>query len=139
MRKILFRGKPKSELIDWIYGCYFWSELSGKHYIMGVSKDYGYTNIEVIPETVGQYTGLKDKNGKEIFEGDIVKGDIPELFPHYTGRTGKVEWGESAWIVDFSDRYPAYDLKKVGFCSFGNYEVIGNIHDTPELLEDSND
>ena len=133
MREILFRGK-RVDNGEWTIS----GDIRQLNY-GGVYLWHRGNWIEVYPETVGQYTGLTDKNGKEIFEGDIVKGDIPELFPHYTGRTGKVEWGESAWIVDFSDRYPAYDLKKVGFCSFGNYEVIGNIHDTPELLEDSND
>ena len=125
MRKILFRGKPKSELIDWIYGCYFWSELSGKHYIMGVSKDYGYTNIEVIPETVGQYTGLKDKNGKEIFEGDICKSIYG---------ISRVIWsdGRSAFMMRFCD----YPHEIIGFEEIqDSIEIIGNIYDTPELLE----
>ena len=128
--RILFRGKPKTDLIDWIYGCYFWSELSGKHYIMGVSKDYGYTNIEVIPETVGQYTGLTDKNGKEIFEGDIVKGkDNSEKSVKVCGY---VDFMNGSYVVagDLITRYRWIDY---------DLEVIGNIHDTPELLEASDD
>lgn len=131
MRKILFRGKPKTDLIDWIYGCYFWSELSGKHYIMGVSKDYGYTNIEVIPETVGQYTGLKDKNDKGIFEGDIL------TYPHAEEET-IVEFANdvSGFRVIPNTSNAPYVQHWTWLHNVARYaEIIGNIHDTPELLE----
>ena len=82
--------------------------------------------VEVIPETVGQYTGLTDKNGKEIFEGDIVKGkdnsdkDIKVC--------GYVDFMNGSFVVagDLITRYRWVDYE---------LEVIGNIHDTPELLE----
>ncbi len=132
MREILYKGKPKNELIDWVYGYYFYSELTCKHYIMGESKDYGYTCIEVIPETVGQYTELNDKNGTKIFEGDIVKynlyvnGDITE-------EKETVRYSE--YTADYSPFSSAYSCDG---CCYGvaieETEVIGNIHDTPELL-----
>ena len=130
--RILFRGKPKTDLIDWIYGCYFWSELSGKHYIMGVSKDYGYTNIEVIPETVGQYTGLSDKNGKEIFEGDIVikrtNRGKENCIVKFDG--GMFHCGYGGGSSTPTHRYTLEDKQ---------IKIIGNIHDTPELLEVEDD
>lgn len=134
MREILFRGfhergtgKDKiflnGEWIqgEWVQGYLFtiWEEA----YIL-----WGMTNCipdmtEVIPETVGQYTGLKDKNGKKIFEGDIVQDNI--IF-------GEVAWDDktaSFIIDDIQDGYQGYSdwIHKI--------EVIGNIHSNPELLE----
>ena len=133
MHKILFRGKPKNELIDWVYGYYFYSELTCKHYIMGESKDYGYTCIEVIPETVGQYTGLKDKNGTKIFEGDIVQTN---KFFLSVGLNAKYVIEYDVEIACFIGTMQKGNVKH--FTTFQNdsdqFEVIGNIHDNPELL-----
>lgn len=127
MREILYKGKPKNELIDWVYGYYFYSELTCKHCIMGESKDYGYNCIEVIPETVGQYTGLKDKNGTKIFEGDIIR-----VFDVWCGGVKKVVWWESEASFKLSKdgkTYLCLDTAIEKGC-----KVIGNIHDNPELL-----
>ena len=81
-----------------------------------------------------QYTGLKDKNGTKIFEGDVLIGDIPELVSSQN-LIGIVEYEESAFIVKFPNR-KSWQIQKVGFCSFINYRVISNIYDNPELIKE---
>ncbi len=130
MREILFRGKARSAFGDrWIYGDYVY--YAGGHQIWAQEEnDRG--NYLVDPSTLGQFTGLIDKHGVKIFEGDILKG----LRYHDFGQGGEyvpcqyvVTW-DAKW-VRFSPLHLfsgyVYDLK--------NFEVIGNIHDNPELLE----
>ena len=129
MREILFRGKRKDNG-EWIYGdlIHWWGRHNTKPDIQI------YNNIQrfnVIPETVGQYTGLTDKNGKHIFEGDII--DTPD-------RLIKVAWltGNAQFDLNFI-RY-AHDIiitnfKGIYMRDLKEYEVIGNIHDNKELLD----
>lgn len=80
--------------------------------------------VEVIPETIGQYTGLTDKNGKKIFEGDIIQSPDGEIF--------SVEWQpfSVAWRIKNSKRCFLAFMRCLDM-----FKVIGNIHDNPELLE----
>ena len=125
MREILFRGKRK-DCNSWETGYYSEYDFSGgrKHFINGFE-------YEVYPETVGQFTGLTDKNGKKIFEGDILKFS-------YTGKNHGVEGTEA--VVFKNGKFGVewgWHKEMVALDGFANttIEVIGNIHDNPELVE----
>lgn len=127
MREILFRGKVKNTN-EWQYGdLRHWTKKS-----VGIHHQELHTTLRVIPETVGQYTGLIDKNGKRIFEGDII--DTPD-------RLIKVVWFERNAQFDLNFIKHAHDKKIINFKGIEmrdlkEYEVIGNIHDNPELLKE---
>ena len=126
MREILFRAKRKDNG-EWVYGdllknidCIKIREQEKD--IARIAKSY-----EVIPETVGQLTGLKDINGKKIFEGDIVTG----LF-NYTDIIGHIVYGSDATF--FIERKGLYGI---GLNNAEDWlEVVGNIHDNKELFKD---
>ena len=146
MREILFRGK-RTDNGEWAEGYYacesnhacFAYELKYHHYIFkDVFLDWnlgGLEKYEVIPETVGQYTGFTDKNGKKIFEGDI----ITELDGGMDGIPRKVVWREAymQYGCPLVRRHWAYGNNDCGLWMMQseNIEVIGNIHDNPELLK----
>lgn len=94
--------------------------------------------IEVVPETVGQYTGLTDKNGTRVFEGDILK--IIHKYQSPFDDDTKEYTDIDADVVHFDDEGLCFSYGKSPFlCVVDNvtaeYEIIGNIHDNPELLE----
>lgn len=136
MREILFRGKANGGCC-WVYGHYAvlndgyrldWK----RHYLLSgelrYNDQYGKEDVrkvEIDPNTLGQYTGLKDKNGKRIFEGDVVTFKTTA----YSFKPCIVEYRNDTaqFVVRKNDRsYPMAD----DFV----YEVIGNIHDNPELI-----
>lgn len=127
MREILFRGK--AAVGTWIESdsiLQFEDHPIKKCRVVTLFQaDEGW--VEVIPETVGQYTGLTDKNGRKIFEGDIVK---------YGDTVHKVVFEQRNGTAYFGLVYSGLET-----LPFGNYqdlrqiEVIGNIHDNPELLK----
>ena len=131
MRDILFRGKRKDNR-EWVYG-YVYRIWERVYILWGMTNDVP-NMIEVDPETVGQYTGLTDKNGKKIFEGDVV-------YSIYSKKNYPVLFGEYTYIDDYGDEQGAcgwYNEEGDYSTAFGNpeewAEVIGNIHDNPELL-----
>ena len=123
MREVLFRGKRKDNG-EWVYGQY--CELrDGKTTIPCI-----YYKGEIIKETLGQYTGLTDKNGKKIFEGDIVQyyGTYPLEVYIEKGHT-KIRWYDTISTLNCNELFYGTDN------FYGECEIIGNIHDNPELLK----
>lgn len=136
MREILFRGKRKDNS-EWVYGNYAVTDNNGKQHFIFQNKAFEF---EVDPETVGQFTGLTDDNGKKIFEGDIL--GITNDDPDYDYIT-KVYLDCDTLCVDVQGQ--DYDYTSIGFAieiwddECDQVEVIGNIYDNPELLEVRND
>lgn len=122
-REILFRGKSFKG--EWIYGYLIAYEGSSQ---IGVLKNPDVMDfVKVKPNTVGQFTGLYDKNGKRIFEGDVVKRTVNmRYYADCDGIETKIH----------NIEYFGIELLPFSECGFymEEYEVIGNVHDNPELL-----
>lgn len=141
MRTFKFRGK-RIDNGEWIYGSLVVEAYPDFcNYFIRTKDEEDWTSrykdVPVDKNTLGQFTGLYDKNNKEIYEGDIIIGDIPELISSQN-LIGIVEYEGSAFIIKFPNR-ASWQIQKVGFCSFTNYKVIGNMYDNPELLEEQTD
>lgn len=133
MREILFRGYSTAERM-WIYGDL--SHTTDK--IVHISNENCFIGVK--PETVGQYTGLTDKNGKKIFEGDICRfrewsnGDMCWI--------GKVHYEYQQFVISGEKNKECATPFTLVMSRFipENIEIIGNIHDNPELMAgDTND
>lgn len=135
MREILFRGKSKITN-EWVIGDLL--VYAGNTEIWSDSE-LGKFAASVIPETVGQFTGLTDKNGKKIFEWDIVTGsaysqewigvivwidEIASFGVRYRHRSDPTTWEKSSILKRTSK----------GFTDEFAAEVIGNVHDNPKLI-----
>lgn len=128
MREILFRGKTDNK---WVYGVPIY--LRKEAYIV---RDFclggSYTDDWVEEESVGQFTGLTDKNGVKIFEGDIVIFNRGRNLPNTNPRPRAVFFDErNVQFTMYASPYATLQKDMMSEC-----EVIGNIHDNPELLED---
>lgn len=149
MRDILFRGK-RVDSGKWIEGFYFHfhkttycfaDDDDGNNDIHRIAyeemSDWNLPNrhlmTDVDPETIGQYTGLTDKNGKRIFEGDIIKETTDNELLVVEGTTA---WGFDFRYVDEEDAYTtAFDIGIDDNAYLRTSIVVGNIYDNPELLE----
>ena len=139
MREILFRGKTKSG--DWVYGDLLNVGVDYDYAIRTYGgREHGQVN-SVNEKTIGQYTGLTDKNGTKIFEGDIVKitDTIVDFettaYIEFGNPNGLYNWG---WQLVPLQKKP-FAVEILHWCDMEEtgafIEVIGNIHDNPELLK----
>ena len=133
MRETLFRGK-RVDNDDWVYGDLIHRQVwSTQLTIIRISDDgfNHYEEFEVKPETVGQFTGLTDKNDKKIFEGDVVKS-------YFCGELGKKPMTVE-FRIERGGWFPFACGDGCGCCEVDTYppkytEAIGNVHDNHELL-----
>lgn len=148
MREILFRGKCK-ETGRWFTGQYIHlhkttycvkedyeadKENNIHQIVFEKMTDWGLPNrhlrVDVIPETVGQYTGLTDKNGNRIYENDILNCEVVGIqYP------AKVVFKNGSFGVAYTHRGIDYFNPFTSFVESVEFEIIGNIHDNPELLK----
>ena len=150
MREIKFRGK-EIDTGKWVYGglfkepappqCFektledkYWIVYPNPRYMPDWNLPYEMVRTDIEKETIGQYTGLKDKNGKEIYEGDIVfiKGETKLL-----DITGKVEYSNIlAQFIITNTGSIVNEAEPLGDYEEEDIEIIGNGFDNPELLEE---
>lgn len=138
MRKSLYRAK-RIDNGEWIYG-----DLLTPTDIMDVWEISENTGMgdrhEVDPDTIGQYTGRADKNGKMIFEGDYLGEHCSNDCGTWLSKYGVVTWWESDARYVLTDKEGiANDLtyeEAVAALHWDDLEVIGNIHDSPDLLDE---
>ena len=125
IREVIFRGK-RTDNGEWVKG-YLYITHIGAHEIGSYDAEINIERLtfDVIPETVGQYTGLTDKNGTKIFEGDIVDYISSDVIGN--PKTGTII------VEDMTD----YDTM-IYLNHSDELQIIGNIHDNPELLGGEN-
>ena len=137
MREILFKAK-RIDNSEWVEGCY--TECNGKTFIGINISIYGdifevfcapvIKWFEVNPETLCRFTGLYDKNGKRIWENDILMAHLDESYPEdVTYET--IEWGFAGWVTHEAN---SVDRQYLDEFDMEHFEVVGNIFDNPELL-----
>ncbi len=151
MREILFRGK-RIDSGEWVYGTpfqeysNFWGEwewiIQTKHPLTNVP----YLHLQIDRKTVGQFTGLTDKNGKKIFEGDMIKPFDDEIdkmvVEFHQGQFLLCLYGNRGYMAEYGweecGNYGCFEAEPLS--SYGDdIEVIGNIHDNPELMGGAED
>lgn len=128
-REIKFRGKMVNGS-GWVYGYYWKDNTNGKHKITVDLSDDNFLCHEVIPESVGQYTGLKDCKENRIYEGDVLR--YKPAIPKHEGKffDNVVEFAMGQSLCGWRMRNKGTVVRATPY-KFGSSEVIGNIHDTP--------
>ena len=135
-REIKFRGK-RLDNGEWIFGSLF--NFAGECEIADCNT-IDYSRYDVDPSTVGQYTGLKDKNGRDIWEGDIFKEDSSGIVRSVFRVPGGLAFEDNPVSFGYDHRSPVYPYSSIAEMQNASWlsqccEVIGNTHDNPELLK----
>lgn len=142
MREIKFRGK-RLDNGEWIYGSllvsHFKDDKKERYFITQFSGNYTFEH-KVDPNTVGQFTGLRDKNGRDIWEGDIFKEDGSGIVRSVFRVPGGLAFEDNPVSFGYDHRAPVYPYSSIAEMQSVSWlsqccEVIGNIHDDPELLK----
>lgn len=137
-REIKFRGK-RVDTGEWVYGTLVVSKNT--YYIVTTNAkvkwlDWNYCEIfeiyRVVPETVGQYIEMKDRTGKETFDGDIIKLYQPNGKPFEKVPIAYIFYHRGAWRVSGFEKFPFISNNIADLNLL--YEIVGNIHDNPELF-----
>lgn len=126
LREIKFRGKTKEG--TWFYGDLLHAEHDFKEGIDIITEDW--TQVTVLQDTVGQYTGLKDANGNEIYEGDIISSDDRPNIKHLIYYDSEEACFRAKYAIGKYDSGRAFQKWIDEF----DKQVIGNIHDNPKLV-----
>lgn len=133
MRKILFRGKRVNNG-EWVEGNLFIPDIPNTPTQICVGTNVVRISFDVDPETLSEYTGLTDKNGVKIFEGDIVKHEQRYDVSGVKTSTATIKWNNAytCWSIEYTNGRATAILG----CEKHRIEVIGNIHDNPKLLKE---
>lgn len=135
LRRIIFRGKDAVNG-EWYYGDLVRSRINGQCFIHTYNADGIYIRaFEVVPETVGQYTGLKDDKGSAIYEGDIIDIYDSEYETHDKNEVAFKNgvFGVANWTGNLTTLF--FFMRNSGDSEY-SVEVVGNVYDNKELLED---
>jgi uncharacterized phage protein (TIGR01671 family) len=134
MREILFKAKQVGGN-EWVEGYYQKRhDFLGneEHLIFHVDGRTAWEQTEIVPETLCQFTGLCDKNGKRIWENDILMAHLDESYPE-DATYETVEWGVAGWV---GHETGSTDKEYLNKFDLEHYEVVGNIFDNKELLQE---
>lgn len=134
MREIIFKAK-RIDNGEWVEGYYLkrYDLLGNEEHLIFHADSYTvWEYAEIDPETLCQFTGLRDKNGKRIWENDILMAHLDESYPEDTTYE-TVEWGVAGWVTGEANSAGRQYLDEF---DTEHYEVVGNIFDNKELLQE---